>query len=65
MCLFYVVDYHDKNKNLITEELIYDGTNKIVTDIDDYIAKRIDYMVAKNKFFIDYIREELFKVKQS
>lgn len=65
LCLFYVVDYHDKKGNLITEEIISDGSNIMVTNIDDYIEKRIDYMIAKNKIFIDYMKEELFKVYDS
>ncbi len=62
LCLFYVIDYIDSNENVITEELIPDGINTIVTDIEDYIEKRINYMVAKNKILIDFIKEELFKV---
>jgi len=62
LCLFYVVDYKDNKGSLITEELIPDGSNVMVTDIDDYIEKRINYMVAKSKHFVDLIREELFKV---
>lgn len=62
LCLFYVVDYTDDQENIITEELIPDGSNTIVTDIGDYIEKRISYMIAKNKIFIDFIKEELFKV---
>jgi len=62
LCLFYIVDYTDLQGNIITEELISDGSNTIVTDIDDYIEKRINFMIAKNKIFIDFIKEELFKV---
>jgi len=62
LCLFYVVDYKNNQGNIITEELIPDGSNTIVTDIEDYIEKRINYMVAKNKIFVDLIKEELFKV---
>lgn len=65
LCLFYVVDHHDNQGNLITEELIPDGSNTIVTDIEDYIEKRIIYMLAKNKIFVEFIKEELFKVKKS
>lgn len=57
-----MVDYHDSFGNLITEEIIPDGSNQIVTNIEDYIEKRINYMVAKNKLFVDYMKEELFKV---
>lgn len=62
LCLFYVVDYHDSQGNLITEELIEDGSNQLVIDIDNYIEKRINFMIAKNKVFVDLIKEELFKV---
>lgn len=64
LCLFYVVDYSDLQGNIITEELIPDGSNTIVTDIEDYIEKRINYMVAKNKRYVDFIKEELFKVNK-
>ena len=36
----------------------------MVIDIEDYIQRRINFMVAKNKIFINYIREELFKVRK-
>jgi hypothetical protein len=35
----------------------------MVHDIEDYILKRIDFMIAKNKIFIDFLRKELFRVK--
>ncbi len=63
LCLFYVVDYHDDKGNLITEELVEDGSNKLVIDVKEYIEKRLNFMIAKNKIFVDYIKEELFKVK--
>jgi hypothetical protein len=62
LCLFYVVDYINNQGNIITEELILDGSNTVVIDIEDYIEKRINYMVVKNKIFVDLIKEELFKV---
>lgn len=36
----------------------------MVIDIEDYIQRRINFMVAKNKIFVNYIREELFKVRK-
>lgn len=62
LCLFYIVDYYDREGNLITEELIENGSNIMVMDIEDYCEKRIDFMIAKNKIFIDHLRKELYRV---
>ena len=35
----------------------------MVFDIEDYFEKRIDFMIAKNKIFIDLLKTELFRVK--
>jgi len=40
--------------------LIPDGENVKVTDIEDYIEKRINYIVNKSKFLVNYIQEGLF-----
>lgn len=34
----------------------------MVVDLDDYLKKRIDFMIAKNKIFIDHLRKELYRV---
>lgn len=61
--LFYVCEYRDDKGNLVTEELKKNGSNEIVKDINDYIKKRLDYMVAKNKIFVNEIKNGIFKVK--
>ena len=52
LCLYYVHEYRDEKGNLITDELIKNGANELVADINDYIKKRIDHMVAKNNIFV-------------
>ena len=60
--LFYIVEYRDDKGNLITDELKPNGSNEQVLDINDYIIKRIAYMVSKNKIFVNQIKNGLFKV---
>lgn len=62
--LYYVVQHNDFEGNLVTEELVPDGENKkVVTpeDVDDYIIKRINYIVNKAKIFVSKIQESLFE----
>ena len=40
-----------KTGNLKREELKEDGSHELVTDIDDYIKKRIEYSENKSKLF--------------
>jgi hypothetical protein len=63
--LFYVVEYRDGNGNLITDELKPNGKDEIVSDINDYIRRRIDYMIMKNILFVNQIRTSLFKVNSN
>ena len=60
MEIYYTYQYENKYGKVVTDELIPDGENIKVTDIDDYIQKRIDYMVNKSKIFIKYIQDGLF-----
>lgn len=60
MEIYYIYQYEDENGNLITDELVESGENKKVTNIDDYIEKRINYMTKKAKVLINYIQEGLF-----
>ena len=60
MEIYYTYQYEDSNGKLITDELIEGGEDIKVTDIDDYIEKRIDYMVKKAKVLVEYIQEGLF-----
>ena len=61
MEIYYIYQYEDDNGNLISDELIEGGETKLVTDIDDYIKKRINYMINKSKIFVKKIQESLFK----
>jgi hypothetical protein len=60
MEIYYTYQYEDSNGKLITDELIEGGEDKKVTDINDYIDKRINYMVKKAKVLVEYIQEGLF-----
>ena len=61
MEIYYTYQYENAEGKLIIDELIPDGENIKVTNIDDYIEKRINYMVKKSKFLVKYIQDGLFK----
>ena len=63
LCLYYVVEYNDENGELVSDELIPGGKDILVNNIDDYIDKRINYMIRKNKIFIDELKNALFSVR--
>ncbi len=56
------MEYQDANGNLIKDELKKNGSNEPVLDVNDYIKTRIDYIVKKQKFYINLIRSGLFNV---
>ena len=60
MEIYYTYQYEDSNGKLVTDELIEGGEDIKVTDINDYIEKRINYIVKKAKVLIEYIQEGLF-----
>lgn len=60
LCMYYVYEYNDENNKLVTEELIPNGAETLVKDINDYIEKRIEFLVKKYKIFIDAIKETLY-----
>ena len=60
MEIYYTYQYNDSEGKLVTDELIPDGENIKVTDINDYIEKRIKYIVKKSKFLVEYIQKGLF-----
>ena len=60
MEIYYTYQYEDSNGKLITDELIEGGEDIKVTNIDDYIDKRINYMVKKAKVLVEHIQEGLF-----
>ena len=61
MEIYYTYQYKGLDGKLKTDELIKGGEGIKVTDINDYIDKRIDYMVKKAKVLVEYIQEGLFE----
>lgn len=60
MEIYYSIQYKNDDGQVITEELIPGGNNKKVTDINDYIEKRINHLVSKSQILIYHIQEGLF-----
>lgn len=60
MEIYYSIQYQNNEGQVITEELIPGGNNKKVTDINDYIEKRINHLVSKSQILIYHIQEGLF-----
>lgn len=60
MEIYYTYQYEDSNGKIVTDELIEGGEDIKVTDIEDYIDKRINYMVKKAKVLVEYIQKGLF-----
>ena len=60
MEIYYSIQYQNDDGQVITEELIPGGNNKKVTDINDYIEKRINHLVSKSQILIYHIQEGLF-----
>lgn len=63
--LFYCIQYEDDQGNIITEELARDGVNVQVTEINDYIEKRIEFLIKKNIVFVNELRKSMFSVSFS
>ena len=61
MEIYYTYQYENSEGKLIIDELIPDGENIKVSNIDDYIEKRINYIVKKSKYLVKYIQDGLFK----
>ena len=57
--LYYSIEQKDKNDNLHSFDLIYDGNKIPVKNIDDYIKKRIDFMISQIIIFCEEIRKSL------
>jgi hypothetical protein len=62
LCMYYVYEYHDLNGNLVSEELIPGGKDKLVENLNDYIEKRIDFMTKKYLPFINEIKNGLVEI---
>lgn len=62
LSLYYCIEYKNLKGELITEDLIKGGRDILVTNINDYTEKRINFIIKKAKFFVDEIKKSLFKV---
>ena len=56
--LYFSIQYYE-NKKLITDELIQNGNNILVTsdNLDEYIEKRIEYLIKKQKNEVELIKK--------
>jgi hypothetical protein len=60
--IYYSVDMEDVNKKKHSLDLIDNGIDKPVHNINDYINKRISFLKGIYEPFINKIRESLFKL---
>ena len=60
--LYYNIEMKDIKNKIHYLDLIKNGTNYIVEDIDEYISKRIDFMYGLYEPFIKRIRDSLYNV---
>lgn len=60
LCMYYVYEYNDENDHLVTEELIPNGSEILVKDVNDYIEKRIAFLKKKYQIYIDKIKKSLY-----
>lgn len=63
LCMYYVYEYKDENDKLCSEDIIPNGSNILVTDINDYIEKRLNFMLSKYRIFVNQIKLGLFEVR--
>ncbi len=56
--LYFSIQYYENNK-LITDELIENGNNTLVTsnNLDNYIEKRIEYLIKTQKNSVELIKK--------
>lgn len=59
--IYYVYEYQDENGKIITEELIDNGSEVLVKDVNDYIQKRISFLVKKYKPYVDSMKKQIDK----
>ena len=60
--LYYNVEIKDLNEKIHSLDIVRNGKNIAVANIDDYIDKRIDFMIGLYEPFIKRIRESLYNV---
>ena len=59
--LDYSIQMKDCHNHLHTFDLIENGRNKVVENLDDFIEKRIDFLIGIYEPFISKIRETFYK----
>jgi hypothetical protein len=60
--IYYTIDLKDYDNNIHSFDIQNDGINIPVTNIHDYINKRIDFMTNLYEPFIKRIRDSLFNI---
>ena len=64
LCLSYCIQYKDEDGDIISDELIPGGENILVKneDVEDYIEKRIKYLIEKSLLYTNEIKHGLYDV---
>ncbi len=60
--LFYSIEQNDKNGNIHSFNLIKNGNEIPIKTIDDYITKRIEFMISQIEIFCKEIRNSLYQL---
>ena len=60
--LYYSIEMKDVYNHMHSLELIEKGREKPLTNVDDYISKRIKFMIGMYEPFIKEIRDNLYKL---
>ena len=60
--LYYSIEQKDNKNNIHSFNLIKNGNEIPIKNIDDYINKRIDFMISQIEIFCEEIRKSLYKL---
>ena len=60
--LYYSIEQNDKNGNIHSFNLIKNGNEIPIKTIDDYITKRIEFMISQIEIFCKEIRNSLYQL---
>ena len=60
--LFYSIEQKDNKNNIHSFNLIKNGNEIPIKNIDDYINKRIDFMISQIEIFCNEIRKSLYNL---
>ena len=58
--LFYSIEQKDNKNNIHSFNLIHNGNEIPIKNIDDYINKRIEFMISQIEIFCEEIRKSLY-----